>query len=537
MINLFSFFRKNVWPPNFHIPPWGDAPSIYDHILMHIDPDIEVGLSEEGYRLPDEPAPIPNKLSFAPGAMDGIMGHHGSSKPKVQLVSELHTGLKAVTENASDRNIRALYALIKDREVLGVIDALIESIQKTPDLNAGHLRVVMYWFATKAADREPVKFAMALLGLMRGNDDSEVFLTLGWHDEFTLYSAVAIASNEAYSEKVLWELAKKAKGWGRISTVERLAKTTDPDIKDWLLRDGYKNNVMYEYLACICARAGDLHIALQAERIDDDLFNSACEILDTLVSGEGGPAEGLADYEHGCAAIGSLVKHGKNKFSSAFHFSFTSKLKDRIATHLSGERRMEQDWSDSSARNIVDQLDETLANDSWAAVILEALENGDRQEFWHTSRMCHTLGIDPWPHFFKRIELGEDYWWDLMRTTDESRIDQVLDLAHSRIPLDQIATGPASEMGMGPEYSAHNALNFVLQGLCNFPGKGWEFIATGLQSPVIRNRNMAISALSSWGRQNWSDEAIATLNSLKNSEPETDVQSRIDDLLAGKKIN
>ena len=534
---MLRFLQRKVWPPNFRNPPWGSARSIYDHIAAHIDPEKQIGLSEEGYRLPDEPDPDPNRVSFMPGAIDGMFGRHGSSEPEEQLVSELYSRLKLATENASEYNIKALYSLIKDNSAIDVIDALIERIRVEQSLDAARLYEIVYWFTTKAADREPVKFSMSLLGLLRGSDDSEVFLTLGRHDEFALYSAVAISCNTGYGEKVLWRLAKAAAGWGRISAVERLAKTSDPEVKSWLIREGYKNDVMYEYLACICARAGDLHLALQADHVDDGLFNSAREIIETLISGEGGPAEGLADYEHGCAAIGSLLEQGKGRFSSASHYWFLCKLKQRIDAHLSGERKIGQDWSDVSANEIASKIAQLLARDSWKAVISNALETGGRQEFWDASRACERLGIDPWPYFFQRTAAGEDYWWDLMRTSDSSRIDQVLELGLKHIPLDQIATGPSSELGLGPKYAGHMALDLILQDLGNFPGKGWAFIAAGLQSPVTRNRNMAIRALSHWDRKDWPQDALAALNSLKVSEPENDVRRRIDDLLAGNKID
>ena len=534
---MFEIFRKSVWPPNFQDPPWGDRKSIHDHIAKHIEPDRAQGLSDEGFRLPDEPKADPNSISFAPGAMDGAFGHHGSTKSDDDIVLKLHSALDAACQSASNRNIRALYLLTLDSSALGVIDPLIERISKEQVLDADRLREIVLWFTTKAPDREPVKFSMALLGLLRGSDDSDVFLTLGRHDEFTLYSAVALSNNELYSDDSLWKLAKAAEGWGRISTVERLAKTSNPNIKDWLLRDGFRNNVMYEYLACICARAGDLHIALERDGDDAELFNSACEIIDTLVSGEGGPAEGLADYEHGCAAIRNLLAQSDAKFSSASNFWFLWKLKERIGEHLSGERKLEQDWTAQDSKVISKRVEELLSKGVWKKVILDALQNGDRQTFWDASRACEKLGIDPWPYFLERTKAGEDYWWDLMRTSDASHIDDVLALAAAKIPLNEIASGPGSDLGLGVEYASHSALDFILQGLRDFPGKGWDFVKAGLRSPVIRNRNMAVRTLSEWGRDNWPDEVMEHVEKAIDEEPKADVQERLENVLAGRQLD
>ncbi|NWJ25945.1 hypothetical protein [Rhizobium sp. RM] len=534
---MFNIFKKKVWPPSKRNPPWRSTLSIYTHIATHIDPEKPTGLSEEGYRLPDEQPRDPNRISFAPGAMDGIMSRHGSSKSGEQAVLQLYETLRRATENASDSNITALYSHLKDGHVIGVIDDLAEKIWLEKSLDADRLYEIAHWFATQATDREPVKFSIALLGLLRGHDDSEILLTLGRHDEFTLYAAAAIAGNEGYSDKVLWKLAKAAEGWGKIGTVERLAKTTDPEIKDWLIREGFKNNVMYEYLACICARSGDLHLALQADRIDDDLFNSAVDIVETLLDGEGGPTEGLSDYEHGCAAVAALLKHGTDKFDSASHYSFLSKLKDRLDAHQSGDEKLAQDWSADKVDLMSTKLADLLVKGKWHTIIHEALQSGNGQQFWSASRDCREFGIDPWPYFYRRTEAGEDYWWDLMRTSDADRIDRVLDLGLKKIPLDEIATGPGNELGLGPEYSSHSALGFILQDLGKFPGKGWAFIAAGLLSPVVRNRNMSIRALSEWDQKDWPQETVATLTLLCEAEIDDDIRLRLQALLEGTALH
>ena len=73
---MFGFFRKKVWSPNRQNPPWGSASSIYAHIAVHVDPARPTRLSDEGYLLPDEPACDPNKISFAPGAIDGVTSRY-----------------------------------------------------------------------------------------------------------------------------------------------------------------------------------------------------------------------------------------------------------------------------------------------------------------------------------------------------------------------------------------------------------------------------------------------------------------------------
>ena len=77
--------------------------------------------------------------------------------------------------------------------------------------------------------------------------------------------------------------------------VRRLKDTTDPEIQAWMLREGFRNNIMDEYLACICARAGKLHLALNDQFVDAMLLDAAAEMIRALITG--GPAEDIDDYE------------------------------------------------------------------------------------------------------------------------------------------------------------------------------------------------------------------------------------------------
>jgi hypothetical protein len=99
--------------------------------------------------------------------------------------------------------------------------------------------------------------------------------------------------------------------------------------------------------------------------------------------------------------------------------------------------------------------------------------------------------------------------------------------AASALPLDEIATGPADSLGLGEKYAAHSALDWILQDLKRFPGRGWGFIETGLQSPVTRNRNMALNALLEWPRPSWPEQAPSLLARLRAIEPNQKLRERL----------
>ena len=166
--------------------------------------------------------------------------------------------------------------------------------------------------------------------------------------------------------------------------------------------------------------------------------------------------------------------------------------------------------------------------------IREELNSEDSHTFWTATQAARLLGIDTWENYFERLKRGEDQWYFAMQSDDPERIDRVVQLAEQTLPLDELASGPSDLIGIGPEFKHHSALDFVLQDLQRFPGKGWRLIKTGLQSPVIRNRNMAVRALSAWDRGAWPMEAEAVLTQAIADEPDDVIRETMSQVLAGE---
>ena len=72
-----------------------------------------------------------------------------------------------------------------------------------------------------------------------------------------------------------------------------------------------------------------------------------------------------------------------------------------------------------------------------------------------------------------------------------------------------------------------------MQDLGRFPGKGWKLIEAALNSPVIRNRNMAMKALSDWGRQRWPADARRVVEEAFRNEPDEEVKADLGRLKEG----
>ena len=76
-------------------------------------------------------------------------------------------------------------------------------------------------------------------------------------------------------------------------------------------------------------------------------------------------------------------------------------------------------------------------------------------------------------------------------------------LAETLLPLEEIATGPVDELGLGRPWAAHRALDRTLQARGEHPGVGGRLLLVGLRSPVTRNRNLALTALAAWTVSAW----------------------------------
>ncbi len=526
------FSKSKTWELGTAEYPWQGKASIYEHIKKHLLPGGR--LDTGGERLPDEKDD--GGIKWVAGGLDGAFGHHGGGGSEKDRAKMLYRALSVALDHAAPAKLKKLYDHLLDGSVLDFIDPVLALIIEKQDLDAGRLHQLAVWLAEKSPDRGPVKFAIALVGVIPGSDHSDLLLTLGKHEEFTLYVAVALSNREGdEAEGKLFELAKSVEGWGRISTVERLAKTSDPTIKAWMLREGFRNRIMNEYLAYTCASAGGLRRELERASVDPALLRGAGDIIRALITG--GPAENIDDYADGAIVVERYLQHLGDEPKELTQLLVVNHIDRFVSEEADWSAREKRGWTPALRTALREKTGAVKGLPHWQALIAAGLTSKDRVTFYEADEAAKALGIDSWNQHFTRLEAGaDDGWFFVMRTDDPSRIDRVVALAEKRIPLDAIATGPAEEMGLGAPWANHGHLDFVLQDLRRFPGKGWSLIRAGIRSPVIRNRHMALRALSPWGIERWPSGAEGVLRATLADEPNTDVRDEIELLLAGKQI-
>ena len=530
----FPFFNRDKWDIESINPPWRNRPSIYQHILANVRPG-EPGLGDQGDLLPDdEIVNAGQELRWAPGALDGVFGHHAGNSEATETANKILESFRTLARKTTYENASSLYSLLLEHPTLSYVDHLLEAVITSSDLNLKRIHTIAQWLATGAADREPVKCAIALLGVFPGGHDRDLLLTLGRHEDFTLFVAVAIKNSDNDSELTLWSLACLVNGWGRIHIIERLTETRDEQIKAWMLREGYKNGIMYEYTALICARTGELLPALRGPEPDDKVLTGAGSILTALIAGRGGPTDGIEAYEDGAEVTELYLSHLQERDIDVQGFVDINTIEQFIKDE-SGELDPALGWRQRSER-LLSLTNAILSRPDWEQKVREGLDSENDQTFWPATQAARLLNIDAWDVYFERLKRGEDRWYFTVQTNDPERIDRVIEFAEETLPLQMIASGPADSMGIGPEFRHHSALDFVLQDLRRFPGKGWALIQAGLQSPTVRNRNMAVQALAAWDRTAWPFEAEALLKRAIDLEPNDATRAMMVKALAGESL-
>lgn len=529
------FGRSAKWDLAAMRPPWGERPSIYEHVLRHV-PDVGVGLRAGGDKLPDEAIVRgEHQISWVAGALDGVMGRHAGGGDEAEheaLVRDVFEALERALRAPTQGNIDKLYKQVGESGVLGVIDPLVERIANA-SLPEDRLEELARWLATKAADREPVKFGVAMLGLFPGARHHQVFHTLGRHEEFTLFAGVAFSNSDPDNAERHWfELVRHVDGWGRIQIVERFADTNDEAIERWMLRDGYRNSVMYEYLAYICATAGGLRDALTANEIDDELLHGAGDLISALITGNRGPAQGIDDYLDAASVVQRYLDHLEPRIATLDELIVVGTLHRFVSDESDGwDKRSANGWSANVRTSVQTRTAAILAQPRWRTLV-EAGFDAHEQEFWKVAEAARALGMDIWDVHYRRTRQRKDHWFQLMETSDETRVAKVVALGEERLPLDAIASGPGTDLGLGPEFEHHGHLDAIVQSLGKHPGLGWSLIRAALRSPVVRNRNMAINALRGWGRNAWPSDTPKALDQAIRDEPDERVKRRIEALVA-----
>ncbi len=503
--------------------PWEQSrPSILSRIEDSItrDPHGSIDIdTDDGGREGD--------IRWAAGAQDALFGSpEGGRRIGAR---KLVTALSAAVKKPGPATLTHFYDLATQTDVISTIDEFLERAAAA-QLDPRAIAELARTLANQAPDVGPVKVAMALLGISGSPADRELLMTLGRYDELTIYALVALEHILGNAEDEIWALAKKTRGWGRIRAIFQLEGTAQPDIKDWLLRDGHLNQIMPEEVAYFCAVQGGLTEALRSDAIDEELLDSLGELFIALVAG--GPAEDIRDMRDGAPAATLYLQRVRASPILNFPRFLAIKALQGLVDEQDQEHSRIIDWPSEARWQIRTGAAEYLRNPGWRTLVTASLETEDEQLFWQACRVGEMLGMDVWPTRFDRQRNGlSDQWYFLMQTDDRERVQQVLSLASDQLDLERVGSGPTQSLGLGGDFADDRAVDFIVQDLCRFPGVGSDFIRIGLKGRSVRLRNMTLRALAAWEPDHWPEDITEMLAEAIEREPVDDVRDEMRNLL------
>lgn len=459
---------------------------------------------------------------------DGVSTHHfrlGS-----QPVSELADLILA----RLDEPVRLLDAFAELRAVR-VADDLVRELRSRP-VRREKLRLAARFVAENATRREVAKLGIVLLGVSGDERDGELLRLLGTMEEFTLFAVVALMNTQPDPQRTVFELARRVDGWGRIHAVERLKGCADPDIRAWLLRDGFRNGVMNEYLAHLAATTGGLYEALLEPDIDTALLDGAADILRALAMG--GPAEDMSDYEDAVPVMhrfGELLADAEptlGRLDAALslrrlfirdEFPWPEDEPARLAaryTALTGQRR----WHDLVRRKLASGGDPALQDGAAEPVAAQ------RYPVNVALSCARRLAMPVWAEAVGclRADGRNPYIWQwLLHSGDRADVEQVAALAAELLPLGELASGPTEALGLSSEYDADMCLELVVRELGEHPGIGTDLLTVALANRVVRCRRAALTSLGQWPPEVRPAEAAEWIRAAAVRETNTELRGEM----------
>lgn len=363
----FELFQKKPLP-------WEGRPAIYTSLKQRVD--IMTGETQFDSRLPDEDVYLSilfgkNKsdseiVHFTHGATEGICVFH-STITKVhqdygQKVFDALIKIKSLHDTEGILNFYQRITLSPHTPyryihmVFSLLDQYFSAASRKNSFSKELLHEMAIWLVCQAPDRDAVKVGLSLLGHCDQPEDFQLLNFFGLHEEFTLHVAMSLIDRLSFEEAMepLWSLAKKVHGWGRIHLVTRLYQFDHPDLKKWFIQEGYKNNILADYVACDCAIYGEMKEILQQKTIEPELFKGAGEIIATLIR------RAIEDktethfnsiFEYGgyTIAINEYVRHSLSRDDSIVGFEVIRAIKELLEGHQVWWRipeKEEFDWSE-----------------------------------------------------------------------------------------------------------------------------------------------------------------------------------------------
>jgi hypothetical protein len=513
--------------------------SIYEHILAHIEPG-EFGLREGGEALPDDAEfETAGGLGWAPGARDGTSLRYGPAPDDPEeRMQEIHRALLELAAQPGRRARSVMTELFRAGAERAVVRGLVSRLRDEPPSDADALYTELRTILLETRSRDEFKFAIAIVGSYGRVEDGDVFRAIARHEEFTFNAAMALAYGVEDFVGEWLALLPDVSGWGATELSGLLSHTEDERVHGVLLRRGAAIGNALD-LAVRCR----LHEALISDDVDDLLLRGARSILDGLTWSFTEP-ESLFDYPDAGVAVERFLELLADRASTldelitAYELGFFLEPEDDAPDPEERERALASVGFDDARIERVQELSRTIvARPEWRTMTAAALASDDRGERGLAIEAAVRLRIPLRDHLVRCIESDPNdsfAWYHLTRGADAEEIAEVVRLAERVLDLDALASGPTLSV-LGPPDGPYHAADNVVCELKRFPGVGERILLAALESPSIRQRRVALHALSRWPRETVGQNVLDAVER-RLTDPEERVRADAAALLTGEPL-
>lgn len=513
--------------------------SIYDFILECLKENKEIYLPDDDSLQACMPEIGSKEIRFVDGMLDSIVPKNKENVAQTlyDMIKEFGEYNKEFGENTDDKiidkHLGKIYLYLISHHTVSFIDDFLDMMIKDAcEGNDEYIFKVCFFianqYAWRAAHREVVKFAIAIIGLAEfDNNRKNMLLTLGYADEFGLF--VSHAFKYAKDNESIFMLAKATKGWGRIHYIESLVIDDDKK-REWLLLEGYKCDIGTDHVVLMCLEKGDLLGYIKENGFNDRIYDATGDMLDSF-SGLGRVS--FEDYPHSKELVELFVLDSKNREMNMSRFSNLLNLLDFIESSK-GDNPVFSDEKRLELSEII--FDIAFESDiSW-----EKLVHSDPLSY-NARNIAKKIDIDIWDDIFAMAKKDSniDEWFELSKTRDKKRWEKLIELVKMRFDLESLKTDPQDELGLDAKFDVYNKLSFIAQNMQgveysvkeieNGEVIGIEILDTLLQSPVTRCRNMTLNTIESWLVTPKS--LIDVINKVIQKEPNESIKKRYEKLL------
>ncbi|MCR5419473.1 MAG: hypothetical protein K6E98_00500 [Lachnospiraceae bacterium] len=357
------------------------------------------------------------------------------------------------------------------------------------DFDPHKLSTLAYSLVEFGNKEETVKLGLLLLILFDFADDEIVkkhLITMGLYEEFTGYILANVKGwPENERNHVYYIYAKKLNGWGKINAMELLEPVND-EVKEWILTDGCRNDISYNYIAKIAYEKGEVIKRLKKGKLSNEEMQGVSDIVHGLL--EEGPEKGISTVKNPARLSMLYIKELSRHTVSLQDLVNIFELKSFI---LSKDNRSKPEEKE----NAVKLLERMIGLCDCEDMIKGGLIDDTGLALWTAKE----AGVDVSEVLIGQIKYNfyDYYQYGYYLMESGAYVDDYLELCEKYLDGKDFKEGMGSELSL-PDSESFWQLDIVVQYLSLYPGKGEKLINTAVNSSILRFRKVASKVLKDW---------------------------------------